>query len=162
MRFSDKDRLFAESNEISKEKRNRHLFNTIKNLCKEQNEFDKLQLEELKESFGTMIEAFKVLGATKIKQIGFKDKDLKAAMSEVYASRMEKSSGVRKAVYLRFKESTWYSRKDISRNLGAIYASFDIPVDSRGISSKIKLYFDAKERQNKKDKGWYLEKKLFN
>lgn len=160
LRFTDKQREYMSKSEISKESLNRYAFSIIRDLISRNNKYDKCQLEELSESVGTLIEAFDVLGTEKIMEVGFKDRDLKAAIASAKSFELENSIGVRQAVYTHFREFAWYSSREITSKLEEIYNTFNIKVDGRGISNKITLYFDARREDHSDKRGWKLERAL--
>lgn len=160
MCLSDQNRQKLEEKGISKAKLNRQAFMILRDLLKRNDQFDKIQLQELKKSFGLLIEAFDVLGPTTILEVGFRDRDLQQAIAAVKATRQEKGPGVVKTIYSQLRENRWYSTAEINRTLKRVYSIFGLPCDGRGMADKVALYFEA-ERQNHADaRGWYLGKRL--
>lgn len=161
MKYSDKDREKLENPELSRETMNRMVFEIVRELQKRNNDLDKLQLAELQESFGTIIDAFKFLGPSKIQEVGFKEKDLKAAIATAKAFEKENSIGVRQAVYNQFREFSWFSAREINEKLSEIYRIFNITMDRRGMAKKIALYYDAVMENHTNERGWKLGVALF-
>lgn len=116
---------------------------------------------ELQERFGLIIDAYDVLGEEKLLAIGFKERDIKTAIAEAKSIKEQRAPGVRNAVYLKFREGTWYKSRDITDGLSDIFKAYGIKTDGRGITRKIKLYFDATEQNHNDARGWYLGRALF-
>ena len=161
MNLSDKDREILRQPLTSKTRLNRMAFQIIRKLKNKMGKFDKDQLSELQEKFGLLIEAYDTLGEEKIIATGFNERDLKAAIAEAQSIKEQRAQGVRAAVYLKFREGTWYSSKDITKGLSEIFRAFNISIDRRGMARKIKLYFDATEQNHNDARGWYLGGALF-
>lgn len=160
LRFSDQQRKHLNEQFISKTKLNRYAFEIIKNLMRSNGEFERIQIHELKSSFGLLIDAYHELGPEKVREIGFKDRDLKLAISEAKIQKQEKAPGVLVAVHKQFKEYRWYSTREINSKLRKIYQLFKVPCDKRGIADKISLYYEAERANYAKARGWKLGKAL--
>ena len=161
MHLTDKDRERLSTSRTSKTTLNRIAFRIIKELKKESGKFDKEQLMELQERFGLLIDAYDVLGEKKLLATGFKERDIKTAIAEAKSIKEQRAPGVRNAVYLKFREGTWYKSRDITDGLSDIFKAYGIKTDGRGITRKIKLYFDATEQNHNDARGWYLGRALF-
>ena len=158
--LSDKNRMNLEEKGISKAKLNRQAFLILRDLLKRHDQLDKIQLAELKSSFGLLIEAFEVLGSARILEVGFRDRDLEQAIAQTKATRQEKEPGIVKAVYSQLKENRWYSTTEINKALKRVYDIFGLPCDGRGMADKITLYFEAEQQNHAAARGWYLGKRL--
>ena len=115
---------------------------------------------ELQERFGLLIDAYDVLGEDNLRATGFREREIKAAIAEAKSIKEQRAPGVRKAVYLKFREGTWYTSRDITNGLSDIFKAYGIKTDGRGIAKKIKLYFDANEQNHNDARGWYLGRAL--
>ena len=161
MNLTDKDRERLRTPRTSKTALNRIAFRIIKELKKESGKFDKEQLMELQERFGLLIDAYDVLGEDKLRATGFNERDIKTAIAEAKSIKEQRAPGVRNAVYLKFREGTWYKSRDITDGLSDIFKAYGIKTDGRGITRKIKMYFDASEQNHNDARGWYLGRALF-
>ena len=107
-----------------------------------------------------MTEAYKVLGAKKIKETGFSDTALRQAISEKILSEQERSIPVKYAVYKEFKSKTWYSNKEINSRLKQIYERYGIDCDGRGITKKIGNYFRTERKTRRGNAGYMLHERI--
>ena len=145
---------------ISREAINRLVFKYIRQLVKGKSGYDRELLKEIGDSYSLMTEAYDLLGEEKILETGFKDADLKAAVEAKKTSNLERSAGVVAAVHNKFKEGQWYSIADINTGLQEIYRTFKIPYNKRGISGNICIYYEAKQSERKKKRGYLLKSKI--
>ena len=146
---------------ISREEANRIMFKLIHNMAKGKGKkYNRLLLDELKNGCELMTEAYKVLGAKKIKETGFSDTALRQAISEKILSEQERSIPVKYAVYKEFKSRTWYSSKEINSKLKQIYERYGISCDGRGITKKIGNYFRAERKTRRGSAGYMLHERI--
>ena len=147
---------------ISREEANRIMFKLIHGTAKSKGKkYNRLLLDELKSGCELMTEAYRVLGAKRIKEIGFSDAALRQAISEKQTSDKERGYGLITAVYNEFSENTWYSNQQINGKLKQVFDTFGIRYDGRGIAKKICNYFDAHKRAKKGVKGYQLGAKIY-
>lgn len=146
---------------ISREEANRIMFKLIHNMARGKGKkYNRLLLDELKNGCELMTEAYKVLGAKKIKETGFSDTALRQAISEKILSEQERSVPVKYAVYKEFKSKTWYSNKEINSKLKQIYERYGISCDGRGITKKIGNYFRAERKTRRGSAGYMLHERI--
>ena len=146
---------------ISREEANRIMFKLIHNMAKGKGKkYNRLLLDELKNGCELMTEAYKVLGAKKIKETGFSDTALRQAISEKILSEQERSIPVKYAVYKEFKSKTWYSNREINAILKQIYARYGIGYDGRGMTKKICNYFKAERKTRRGSAGYMLHERI--
>ena len=158
--LSDKDSRKLKK-PISREEANKIMFKLIHNMAKGKGKkYNKLLLDELKNGCELMTEAYTVLGAKKIKEIGFSDTALRQAISEKILSGQERSIPVKYAVYKEFKSKTWYSNKEINAKLKQIYERYGIDCDGRGITKKIGNYFRAERKTRRGSAGYMLYERI--
>lgn len=158
--LSDKDSRKLKK-PISREEANKIMFKLIHNMAKGKGKrYNKLLLDELKNGCELMTEAYTVLGAKKIKEIGFSDTALRQAISEKILSGQERSIPVKYAVYKEFKSKTWYSNKEINSRLKQIYERYGIDCDGRGITKKIGNYFKAERKTRRGSAGYMLQERI--
>ena len=146
---------------ISREEANRIMFKLIHGMAKGKGKkYNRLLLDELKNGCELMTEAYKVLGAKKIKETGFSDTALRQAISEKILSEQERSIPVKYAVYKEFKSKTWYSNKEINSRLKQIYERYGIDCDGRGITKKIGNYFRTERKTRRGNAGYMLHERI--
>ena len=159
--LSDKESMKLKQ-PISREEANRIMFRLIHGTAKSKgSEYNQMLLDELKSGCELMTEAYRVLGAKRIKEIGFSDAALRQAISEKQTSDKERGYGLITAVYNEFSENTWYSNQQINGKLKQIFDTYGIGYDSRGIAKKICNYFDAHKRAKKGVKGYELGSRIY-
>lgn len=147
---------------ISREEANRIMFKLIHGTAKSKGKkYNRLLLDELKSGCELMTEAYNVLGAKKIKEVGFSDTALRQAISEKQTSDKERGQGLIMAVYNEFSENTWYSNRQINGKLRQVFDTYVIRYDGRGIAKKICNYFEAKAKSQKGVRGYQLGTKIY-
>lgn len=147
---------------ISREEANRIMFRLIHGTAKSKgSKYNQLLLDELKSGCELMTEAYRVLGAKRIKEIGFSDAALRQAISEKQTSDKERGYGLITAIYNEFSENIWYSNQQINGKLKQVFDTFGIRYDGRGIAKKICNYFDAHKRAKKGVKGYQLGARIY-
>ena len=146
---------------ISREDANKIMFKLIHGMAKGKGKkYNRLLLDELKSGCELMAEAYTVLGAKKIKEIGFSDTALRQAINEKILSEQELSIPVKYAVYKEFKSKTWYSNREINSRLKQIYERYGISCDGRGITKKICNYFRAECKTRRGNTGYMLYERI--
>lgn len=159
--LSDKDCKKLEK-PISSEKANKMMFRLIDKLAKDKGQkYNQILFDQMKGSCELISRAYRVLGAIKIREIGFSDGELRKAVSEKELSDLERSKGVIAAVYNEFNEGQWYRKPEINSKLMDIYKKFKIHYNKRGIASNICLYYSADEKTRKGKEGYLLGEKIF-
>ena len=123
--------------------------------------YNQLLLDELKSGCELMTEAYRVLGAKRIKEIGFSDAALRQAISEKQTSDKERTYGLITAVYNEFSENTWYSNQQINGKLKQVFGTYGIGYDGRGIAKKICNYFNVRQKVKNCKRGYLLGEKIY-
>ena len=156
--ISDSDRKTITDKLLSEENLNKLFFKFLKKHIRLNNDYDKEYLDSISESYKLLLEAYDLLGEKKLLEIGFRNDNLRKAVSEKKVSDRKRSIGVVTAIARAFRENSWYSTNEINRKLTQIYNMFSIETNRRGMAQEIKLYFDAEPRNRIRNRGWFLRK----
>lgn len=158
--ISNLERISLENKRLGKTDLNKLIFKLLKRLCRKDNQYKEFLLADLKKNFPLMCEAYKVLGEHELAQTDFSPKRISAALAKKKGLLKEMQKGIVSAIHNHFNEDAWYPTTEINTFIKTTYESFNITVDGRGCSNKIKLYYMAVEEHHRDKRGWKLGKKI--
>ena len=117
-------------------------------------------LDDMRNDYALYLEAFATIGYAKVKELDFKDSDVKTAINNFKLQRDTRKPEVKQAVYSNFNEDTFYPTAEIKTKLADIYNKTGVQLHRQPKGSDICLYFEAAETHTEKTRGWNLGKKL--
>lgn len=137
------------------------LFEVLQRLRQSNETYDRRFYDELKEEYGLYCEAFDVIGFRKVRELQFKDADIRSEIKQVRYLREVSSEAVIAKIYNIFKPNATYSTTVINKGLQQIFDAHKIEYDKRGIGKTITLYFDAEESRTGTGRVWKLGSRRF-
>jgi len=145
----------------SKTNRITRLFEVLQRLRQSNETYDRQFYEELKEEYGLYCEAFDVIGFRKVRELQFKDADVRAEIKHARYLKKATDEIVVNDIYNAFKPNTTYPTAVVNTGLQQIFDKYGIEYDGRGIGKSITLYFDAEESRTGRARVWKLGDKKF-
>lgn len=137
------------------------LFEVLQRLRQSDETYDRRFYDELKEEYGLYCEAFDVIGFRKVRELQFKDADIRTEVKQVRYLKEVTSEAIITEIYEAFKPNTTYSTTVINKGLQQIFDAHKIEYDRRGIGKSITLYFDAEESRTGIERVWKLGSQRF-
>ena len=159
---TDNDRSILNPSKSAKQTElNKEALKQVKRLIPSENEYDKQYLNQIYNGFKTICEGVKELGIEGVEQTDFKDQSIMDAIEHSKLTKKRRSAMVKCEVYKAFNENTRYTVAEINEKLKTIYRVFGIPYDGRGCAGSIDLYFEVREDNQSRDRGWMLLKRRY-
>ena len=162
--YTEEEREKLKNKNTNKAERIELLFSLQERLGKNDKNKDwyylKELLDEMKNEYALYLEAFATIGYAKVKELNYKDSDIKTAVNQYKLQRDTKKPEVKQAVYSNFSENTFYPTAEIKTRLADIFNKAGVQLHRQPKGSDICLYFEATETRTEKTRGWKLGKKL--
>ena len=157
-KLGDYERLRRENKSISLKEKRKIIVEQLELLGDCETEMDFAFKEDLRKADPLIVEAYEVLGKAKIEELKYKKKLIRR---EIHYQKAN-GNNILELINDTFQVGLWYSRKEIKKELIGIYGRLAI-IPLEAISShSILNYFEAIEKQRKKQKGYLLQKRKFN
>ena len=162
--YTEEEREKLQSKNTGKAERIELLYSLQSRLDKNSRDKDwyylKDLLDELRNNYALYLEAFATIGYAKVKELDFKDSDIKTAINNFKFQSNTRKPEVKEAVYSSFNENTFYPTAEIKTKLADIFCKAGVQLHRQPKGSDICLYFEATETRSEKTRGWNLGEKL--
>lgn len=157
-KLGDCERLRRENKSISLKEKRKIIVEQLELLGDCATEMDFAFKEDLRKADSLIVEAYEVLGKTKIEELKYNKKQIQKEL------HYQKANGNNILLIINdtFQVGRWYSRKNIKEELLEIYRRLNIHLFEAITSHSILKFFDAVEKQRKKQKGYLLKRRKFN
>ena len=157
-KLGDYERLRRENKSISLKEKRKIIVEQLELLGDCETEMDFAFKEDLRKADPLIVEAYEILGKAKIEELKYKKKLIRR---EIHYQKAN-GNNILEIINDTFQVGSWYSRNEIKKELIGIYGRLAI-IPLEAISShSILNYFEAIEKQRKKQKGYLLQKRKFN
>lgn len=157
-KLGDYERLCRENKSNSLKEKRKTIVEQLELLGDCETEMDFAFKEVLRKADPLIVEAYEILGKAKIEELKYKKKLIRR---EIHYQKAN-GNNILEIINDTFQVGSWYSRNEIKKELIGIYGRLAI-IPLEAISShSILNYFEAIEKQRKKQKGYLLQKRKFN
>ena len=118
-------------------------------------------IDELIKEYPLFTEALFTIGYAKVKELDFKDSDIRTAVNDFNFEKQVKQEQIIEAVYKVFNENKLYPITFIRDQLKAIYNKHNLQLHRKPMGEDISFYFEAAYHRTGRERGWKLAHKLY-
>ena len=156
-KLGDYERLRRENKSISLKEKRKIIVEQLELLGDCETEMDFAFKEDLRKADPLIVEAYEILGKAKIEELKYKKKLIRR---EIHYQKAN-GNNILEIINDTFQVGSWYSRNEIKKELIGIYGRLAITPLEAISSHSILNYFEAIEKQRKKQTGYFLQKRKF-
>ena len=161
--YTDEERQQLKNKKNRKSERITLLYEIFQRATDSGNYYEQQFMDELKREYSLYVDAFAILGFSKVKELEFKDSDVKKELERIKRNTMLNKPIVIQAVYKVFKPNNIYSTLFINEQLMSIFDRYKIEYNHNGTSQDILFYFEGKfKRTTGGKRQWILNERLFD
>ena len=120
--------------------------------------------EELGNEFAAIVQAFTILGAKRMEELGYSRSKIEAAMTRTEENVLLTAPKMREAVYAQYKTGDLVACSEINNFLHRLIVNNGIPFEGRRVDRKVvKLFFEIEDDTKRLggQKAFLLGKKMF-
>ena len=143
--YTDNDRKILDDKTRLKSERITLLFSIFSRICLSSKSYDMEFLKELQREYALYYDAYNTIGLRKVRELNFVDSDVRTEIKRVKFLKQATDESVINEVYAAFAPNTVYKTSEINSKMKAIFDSYSIEYDRRGVGNSIMLYFEATE-----------------
>ena len=159
--YTDNDRKVLDDKTRLKSERITLLFTIFSRICLSSKSYDIEFLKELQREYALYYDAYNMIGLRKVRELNFVDSDVRTEIKRVKFLKQATDKSVINEVYAAFAPNTVYKTSEINSKMKAIFDSYSIEYDRRGVGNSIMLYFEATEARTGTKRTWKLGAKKF-
>ena len=161
--YSDDERAEL-NNAASKEKRAEILNDILERYWNSENpsHYDYRLVEELTQEFTLLVVGLLTIGFFRMKELGFRDSAMSAEIVKFRFLKEATNPQVLQEVYSIFQENTIHPTRFIKEQLAIIFKKYNIVLGRQPKGEDITLYFNARERRTRQERGWALADRRYN
>lgn len=159
--YTDNDRKVLDDKTRLKSERITLLFSIFSRICLSSKSYDIEFLKELQREYALYYDAYNMIGLRKVRELNFVDSDVRTEIKRVKFLKQATDESVINEVYAAFAPNTVYKTSEINSKMKAIFDSYSIEYDRRGVGNSIMLYFEATEARTGTKRTWKLGAKKF-
>ena len=120
--------------------------------------------EELGNEFAVIVQAFTILGAKRMEELGYSRSKIEAAMTRTEENVLLTAPKMQEAVYAQYKTGDLVACSEINNFLHRLIVNNGIPFEGRRVDRKVvKLFFEIEDDTKRLggQKAFLLGKKMF-